>query len=263
VCSLAHASLPGIVPHTVLYHKVTTQVLRHPSRVTLDEHAIAPGYTTLAPELAASFEWAHMLHRQLYDILADARIPDNERDARVARMLRHYQSRPDLALSSVPKSMALMDEQPFSLTLRRAAPSYNSLIWSDHWLQMSIYEALLAAPPGTERDTLIRKPIATFGELVATRGGLPSVMPMSPAVAAHFTTRYPEAAAVFDNLHALHDVVGDILASPRVPRSEKRAALILALRQYRDGVTAVTTRDEWKAMAHAMDVAKMGGTVVP
>ena len=89
------------------------------------------------------------------------------------------------------------------------------------------------------------------------------MMPMSPAVAAHFTRRYPEAAAVFDNLHALHDVAGDILASSSIPQAEKRMALMLALSQYRDGVTAVTTRDEWKAMARVMDVAKMGGTIVP
>ena len=260
---LRHPHELGHVVDTELYHKVTTQVLRHPSRVTLDEHAIAPGYTTLAPELAASFEWAHMLHRQLYDILADARIADTDRDARVAEVLRYYQSRRDLALSSAPKSMALMEEQPFSLSLRRAAPSYNALIWSYHWLQMSVYEALLAAPPGRERDALMEKSVATFWEMGATRGRVPSVMPMSPAVAAHFTSRYPEAAAIFDNLHALHDVAGDILASPRIPQSEKRMAFMLALSQYRDGVTAVTTRDEWIAMARAMDVVKMGGTIVP
>jgi hypothetical protein len=102
-----------------------------------------------------------------------------------------------------------------------------------------------------------------FWKMGATRGGMPSVMPMSPAVATRFTNRYPEAAAIFDNLHALHDVAGDILASANIPQADKRKALMLALSQYRDSVTAVTTRDEWVVMSHAMDVSKMGGNVVP
>ena len=50
----------------------------------LDESAIAPDFVKLAPEVSEMFEWAHMLHRQIYDILADERIPDSQRDARVA-----------------------------------------------------------------------------------------------------------------------------------------------------------------------------------
>ncbi|MEP6733080.1 MAG: hypothetical protein ABJE10_20730 [bacterium] len=251
------------VVDTVLYQKVTTRVLAHPSHVTLDEHAIAPGYTTLAPELVATFEWAHMLHRQLYDILADPRMSDAERDVQVADEMRYYCARRDLALSRVPKSMTLMEGQPFSLTARKEAPAYNALIWSYHWLQMAIYEVLLAAPMGTERDALMHRSLAAFWAMGATRGQLPSVMPMSPAIAPRFTERYPEAAAVFDNLHALHDVTGDILASPLVLQSDKRPALLKALTHYQDDVTAATSRDEWKAMARAMDATKMGGVVTP
>ena len=248
---------------TLLYREVTTRVLRHPSRVMLDEHALAPRYTTLAPELAAAFEWAHMLHRQIYDVLADPRIPDEERDARVSQVLRYYRSRSDLALSGTPKSMALMEEQPFSLALRRAAPSYNSLIWSYHWLQMALYEALLAEPPGAARDALVARAVATFWSLVDSRGRLPSVMPMSPAIAPRFTARYPDAAAVFDNLHALHDVAGDILASRSVAPMARRSALLRAAAEYRDSVTAPSSRAEWISMAREMDVEAMGGTLVP
>jgi hypothetical protein len=248
---------------TVLYAQVIGDVLRHPSRVTLDETALAPRYTVMVPELVESFEWAHVLHRQLYDVLSDARVSDEQRDARVAEVMRYYRSRPDLALSGVPKSMTLMDGQAFSQTLRIAAPSYNALIWSYHWLQMVLYEALLAQPPGAARDTLVQRSVGTFWTLAQSRGRTPSVMPMSPAIAPRFSSRYPEAAAIFDNLHSLHDVVGDILASPRVAPSAKRAALLLALRQYQDTVTSPLTRAEWTTMAREMGVSAMGGTLLP
>src|SRR6185295_6347551 len=42
---------------------ITTDLLRHPPTVPLDGGAIAPEWEKLAPEVAAMFEWAHMLHR--------------------------------------------------------------------------------------------------------------------------------------------------------------------------------------------------------
>ena len=47
---------------------ITTRLLPHPPPVPLEEAAVGPDYTKLVPEVAAMFEWAHMLHRQLYDI---------------------------------------------------------------------------------------------------------------------------------------------------------------------------------------------------
>lgn len=42
------------------------RLLVHPPALPLEEHAIGPTYTTVVPELLAVFDWAHMLHRQLY-----------------------------------------------------------------------------------------------------------------------------------------------------------------------------------------------------
>src|SRR6185436_5660002 len=93
---------------------ITRQLLRHPPAVPLDEGAIAPEWEKLAPEVAAMFDWAHMLHRQIYDVWADDRISDAQKDAKVAQLLRYYRSRPALAFSSSPKSMNLMEGQPYS-----------------------------------------------------------------------------------------------------------------------------------------------------
>ena len=239
---------------------VTRQVLRHPPDVPLDEHAIAPRYATLVPELEATFAWAHMLHRQIYDIIADTRISDSQRDARVRDALRYYRSRHDLALSDAPKSMMLMERQPYSLVFRREAPKFNGLLWSYHWLQMVLYDDLLASDDRCERETRLGASLARFRAMTdGAPATTPSTMPMSAAVAPRFSARYPEAAIIFDNLHSLHDVVSDILASPIVPAAGKRRALLAAAAAYRDSTTAVTSRDEWSAMANAMGLEQMGG----
>ncbi|HVE78206.1 MAG TPA: hypothetical protein VNA89_05075, partial [Gemmatimonadaceae bacterium] len=239
---------------------ITGELLAAPPALPLEESAIAPRFIRLAPEAQAMFDWAHKLHRHLYDVLADDRIPPDERDARVAEVLRYYKSRPDLAFSSTPKSMVLMEGQPYSLALRRRSPAYVGLVWSYHWMQMATYDAMLAARSAAERRALVDTAVGRFRAMVAapTRA-LPTVMPMTPAIAPRFAARYPEASVVFDNMHALHDVVGDILADPAIPRRAKRAAILRAAAAYRDSTTSVTSLDEWRAHARAMGVAAMGG----
>jgi hypothetical protein len=78
-----------------------------------------------------------------------------------------------------------------------------------------------------------------------------------------FAARYPEAAIIFDTLHAMHDVVSDILASPGFTRQMKRRELLAAAARYRDDSSSVTTRAEWLEMSHAMGVERMGGVSVP
>jgi hypothetical protein len=88
---------------------------------------------------------------------------------------------------------------------------------------------------------------------------LPTAMPQSPEIAPQFSSRYPEAAIIFDNLHSLHDVVSDILADEQVPRRDKRRVILEAASRYRDDTSSIVSVDDWRAMAHAMDLAKMGG----
>ena len=75
------------------YDYLTKRVLVHPPRVPLEEGAIEVRYAQLAPEAKAMFEWAHILHRQLYDVLADERLDQAAKDREVARLLAYYKSR--------------------------------------------------------------------------------------------------------------------------------------------------------------------------
>ena len=72
---------------------------------------------------------------------------------------------------------------------------------------------------------------------------------MTPMVAPTFTARHPRAAAIFDNLHSLHDIISDILLSDLVAPANKRAAIEAALAEYRNGTRNVMPDAEWRGMA--------------
>jgi hypothetical protein len=251
-------------PREVLDEKqfrfITTRLLRRPPAVTLDEAAIAPEWAKLAPEVVEMFDWAHMLHRQLYDVWADDRILLKEKDHRVSDVIRYYRSRPDVAFSSTPKSMALMEGQPYSLSFRKRFPTYNGLIWSYHWLQMALYDALMIPATVAGRKSHVAGVVDQFWRMLDSGGSaLPTTMPQSAAIAPCFSARYPEAAIIFDNLHSLHDVVSDILADPSIPRHRKREGILLAAARYRDSTSLVTSVEEWLSMSREMGIQQMGG----
>jgi hypothetical protein len=238
------------------YDFIVNDLLVRPPRLPLVEEAIGPGYARLVPEAKMMFEWAHLLHRQIYDVYADEGITDKA--AAVDELMRYYRSRRDLAFATTPKSMALMEEQPYSLAFRRTYPKFNGLIWAYHWLQVGLYEPLIAGRTAEERQAGVLDAVGRFFSMLEDAPAqMPTMMPMTSAVAPEFTRRHPDAAAVFDNLHAMHDIISDILVSPLVPREEKRTAILEALARYRDAERDVMTSDEWRA--HGAHLAMMGG----
>lgn len=254
---------PG-APRDVLdgkqFHFITTRLLRKPPAVALDETAIAPEWAKLAPEVVEMFDWAHMLHRQLYDVWSDDRIPPGDKDRRIRELIAYYRSRPAVAFSSTPKNMMLMEGQPYSLSFRKRFPTYNGLIWSYHWLQMALYDALMLPATSSERKGHVAAVLDQFWRMLDSSGSsLPTAMPQSAAIAPCFSARYPEAAIIFDNLHSLHDVVSDILADPGIPHHRKRQEIMLAASRYRDSTSSTTSVDEWRSMSLAMGINQMGG----
>jgi hypothetical protein len=245
------------------YDHLTRKVLVRPPRVPLEEAAIEIRYAQLAPEAKQMFEWAHILHRQIYDVLADERLDQAGKDREVRRLLDYYRSRRDVAFSAVPKSMKLMQEQPYSLAFRQRYPKFNGLIWAYHWLQVGLYEPLLVGRSADERQAGVRATVARFWQMLQDPPRtFPYQMPMTPAVAPRFAARYPEAAIIFDNLHSMHDVISDILANDAVPRDRKRDEIMLAARRFRDDTSYIMSRPAWLAMAGHMGVENMGGPSV-
>jgi hypothetical protein len=245
------------------YRKLTTEVLVRPPRVPLEESAIETMYARLAPEAKVMFDWSHILHRQIYDVLADERLDDPAKDREVARLVAYYKTRPDVAFSSKPKSMKLMQEQPYSLAFREKYPKFNGLIWGYHWLQVGLYEPLVVGKTGEARQAGVRATVARFWQMLENPlASLPYQMPMTAAISPVFAARYPEAAIIFDNLHSMHDVVSDILANPSVPRSRKRAEILLAAARFRDDTSYVMPVAAWRTMSAEMGVENMGGPAV-
>jgi hypothetical protein len=246
-----------------IYDRLTRRILVRPPRLPLEEAAIEVEYAKLVPEAKMMFDWAHILHRQTYDVWADERIPLAEKDRHMAEVLSYYRSRPDLAFSSHPKSMELMDGQYYSLAFRERFPKFNGLIWAYHWLQIALYDPLLVGRNAEERQALVRASLTRFWQMLENPPeSMPYLMPMTAAVAPVFAERYPEISIIFDNLHMMHDVVSDILASDEVPRSRKRAEILRAIELFRDNTSYVTTEDEWRRMAVGMGVHNQGGPAV-
>ena len=242
------------------YNVLTRRLLISPPRLPLKEVAIMPHYTRLAPEAKQMFEWAHILHRQVYDVLADERLDAAARDARLAELMRYYRSRRDVAFSTRPKTMALMQEQYYSLAFRERYPKFNGLIWGYHWLQVGLYEPLVTGQTREARQAGVASAVARFRQMLGDPPTtLPYQMPITSAIAPTFATRYPELAIIFDNLHSMHDVISDILVSEKVPRHRKRAEILLAAARFRDDTTEVMSVAGWRRMAEMMGLHNMGG----
>lgn len=242
---------------------LTTELLVNPPRFAIPEETIEPAYAKLAWQAKLMFDWAHLLHRQIYDVYADEQLSDARKDSLIERVTDYYLTRRDLAFTAVPKSMALMDGQYYSQVFRRRHPRFNGLIWAYHWLQVGLYEPLIIGRTPEERQAGVRAAMDKFWDMVADpENKMPAVMPMTPTVAPNFAARHPRAAAIFDNLHMMHDVISDILASDKVPRNKKREVIYGALAEFRDTIRNVVTDREWREMGEMMGgVEAMGGRV--
>ena len=245
------------------YRYLTADLLVRPPRFAVAEEAVMPSYAKLAWQAKQMFDWAHVLHRQIYDVYSDERLTIAAKDSLIERLTDYYLTRPDIAFTITPKSMALMDEQRFSQVFRREHEAFNGLIWAYHWLQVGLYEPLIAGSTPAEKKQLVQATVARFWEMVQTEQ-YPRVMPMTSAVAPEFSRRHPRAAVIFDNLHMMHDIISDVLASPLVGRDAKRQVIYAQLAEFRNPATNVITMADWLRMAdHMGGVDAMGGPAGP
>lgn len=182
---------------------------------------VAPNWTRIAFETGQSMEWAHMLHSQLYDILADDRIADKR--AAGERALAYYLSESEAAFSTRGYGHRFMERGgAWAGNFKRGHPGINGILWAYHWHHAAVYEALMEPDPERRREVLGRV-IDVFTDSVLV--DLPDVMPLTAEVAPNFSRLFPAAAHIFDNLHMMHDVVNDIMAEPSYSLAEKSAEI--------------------------------------
>ncbi len=200
-------------------------ILKNPPNIKVEEGDIAPQYVFTFPLMVDTFDWSHMLHQFVLDVLATSKDRGDGMNNRIQQLFHQYQANKPLAITEVCKTMLFMDGHYFSKDFRRQFPSFNLLIWSYHWFQIRLYEALMF-PTQAERDIAVQKTVDDFWQLISD---LPDsaefdMMPETKKEAPTFFTAYPLLSASFDNNHMLHDIVSDILTSAKVPTSEMRPA---------------------------------------
>ena len=252
---------PSSLLETERFTYLTNNLLRRPPRFAVAEEAVAPEYARLAWRAVLMFDRAHVLHRQIYDVYADERLGDSARIALVEQLTDWYLADREYALTATPKAMELMDGQAFSQVFRQGYPRFNGLIWAYHWLQVGLYEPLIEGKSPADKKAGVQHTVAHFWDMLdSAPARLPSVMPMTAAVAPLFSERHLRAAIIFDNLHMLHDIISDILVSDRIPRAGKREAIYAALREFQDDKHNTMELEHWKMMGdHMGGVEKMGG----
>ncbi len=199
-------------------------ILKNPPATKSDESDIAPQYVYTFPKILNLFDWSHLLHQFILDVLATSSDRGPAMTKRVQELYAQYQLKKMIAITDVCKTMLFMDGHYFSKSFRRTFPSFNLLIWSYHWFQIKLYDDLLL-PTRLERDSAVAKTVADFKALISD---LPDsadfdMMPETAKEAPHFAAMFPAIPAAFDNNHMLHDIVSDLLTSEKVPSSSLRS----------------------------------------
>lgn len=198
-------------------------ILKNPPHVKVDESDIAPTYTYTFPLVLNLFDWSHLLHQFVLDVLATSKDRD-QAIAKINQLFETYKANKSVAITDECKTMLFMDGHYFSKAFRRSFPSFNLLIWSYHWFQIKLYEALLK-PTKPERDAAVAQTLKDFQALISD---LPDsadfdMMPETAVEAPTFAKLFPRIPAAFDNNHMLHDIISDILTSDKVADSALRS----------------------------------------
>ena len=199
-------------------------------RVPPDEEQIAPTLSRLAPEVAKTFDWAHVFHRSLYDLFAS---DVSDKAAAYRKLLADYLEKPEAITPHRLDHHAALWSFPESQSFRDRFPKFNTQIWAYHWLQGAVYDVQLLGDAQRQRE-LLPKIIEHYHGYLRRPPVEWQFMPMLPEAAPEFAKRFPEAAAIFDNLHMLHDNFDDILVrSDLYPTlASKRAAILKVLPIY-------------------------------
>jgi hypothetical protein len=195
------------------------RVLKNPPRFMPDEAAISPTFGRKYGVLEQVFDWTHILHAQTVDVLASKKLTMAEKDREIEKLWKYYFESVPYAITPLPMNMEYLDSQPYSTAFRKKYPKVNGLFWGYHWLQGMMYDTLYRVPTADQK---------TSYEVVGERYHKTELyrtdrpfMPMFGETSPRFAARFPQIANAFDNLHMLHDLVNDILATEWMTEKQK------------------------------------------
>jgi len=208
--------------------KQIDHVLKNPPKLMPSERALSPTFGQKYGVLENVFDWTHVSHAQTIDVLVSPKLSNAQKESETERVWNYYRTQgAPYVVTGLPMNMKWLDSQPYSGAFRRKYPKVNALFWGYHWLQTSIYDGLRGKTPDEQK-----KMYAMLGrryrevELYDTKRPF---MPMMAETSPLFSAKYPYIANAFDNLHMLHDMVNDILASDWMSESQKQQQIKRAI----------------------------------
>ncbi len=214
------------------------------------EEDIAPHYSRLFSKTVNVFDWSHYLHQFLYDVMATHTEPKQMIERAEAIFTEYKKQYPLYVITDKCLSMTMMDDLKFipqidtsdkylktegvtfSKTFSETFPFMNDLIWTYHWFQMALYDALIAESKEM-KVTQVKSVVKEFEKKVQNlprRLNFAIGMPVMKSSARKFTyykgsekdpLLFARIAVVFDNLHLLHDILSDLLSAEEVPDGDE------------------------------------------
>ncbi|MGL5942290.1 MAG: hypothetical protein ACRC2S_18330 [Waterburya sp.] len=211
---------------TKTFEKIN-KVLKNPPRFMPDEANISPTFGRKYGVLEQVFDWAHILHAQTVDVLANTEMTEAEKEVEIDALYKFYLDNVPYAITGLPMNMGYLDSQPYSKAFREKYPKVNGLFWGYHWLQGSMYD-LLYGKTLEEQQQTYEQMGKQYHEVELYRTDR-VFMPMFAENSPRFAARFPEIANTFDNLHMLHDLVNDVLASEWISETQKEEQIQRAI----------------------------------
>lgn len=211
---------------TATYHRIV-RVLKNPPRYMPDESNISPTFVRKYGVLEQVFDWTHVLHAQTVDVLASAKLNEAQKDREIKALWDYYFRSVPYAITPLPMNMEWLDSQAYSGAFRKKYPKVNGLFWGYHWLQGAMYDGLAGLTLQQQKSSyeLMGRRYHQIELLKTDR----PFMPMFAEVSPKFAAKYPDIANAFDNLHMLHDMVNDILASDWMTEKQKEEQVTIAI----------------------------------
>jgi hypothetical protein len=220
----------------------------------------APNLQRVAPRAIAVFEATYGLQRQLYEIYSDAAIVDKV--SAVDGAVDRYLARKDVALSPVQKSMEILDQKQGAMAFRERFPNTAGLFWAARWFQLGGSEPLMVYHrTPAEQHAGVEATRARFLEMLQNPPeSFPSHMPMAPTVAPELVTRHIRAAAIFDNLNMMLDVVADVLVNTDI--ADKAGAIDEVIDLFADPMYLQIDHMDWIRMSLRHGIYAQGGPAI-
>ena len=205
------------------YEKFSLAQLMDPPCTEPTQEYYAPYAARTMWRLMRTIEWTHILHEATYDVLASPLVPWDQKSTQLKRMVDHYLTVNDVALSCAPLDLVMRRAsvmmKPYFSVFRTTYPRSNNFFYAAHWWHPAIYEAMMIGGNGQAQDAAVNEVEAIFKRDVLIKR--PMRMLLSREVMPRYAQLSPESANAFDNLHMLHGIVYDILAYQPWTVSEK------------------------------------------